>query len=182
MNRLEIILIGTLIAVSFYGCMNITGPRYSVSVDNAQELKRLEGAKARMVSIKPGVHYNNSCRGTATVQAPDGMTVPQYVEKAFNDELKNSGIYDPHTGAELSGVMLQMEFSSTANLTGGWWALGMKLASSNTKSMLIQSVYYFDSSFEGGMACTMTAQALMPAVQDFIRKTITDPKFNELLR
>lgn len=163
------------------GCMTITGPRYSTSVDNSQELKRLYGTKARVVSIKPGVRYNNACRAMGTVQAPDGMTIPQYIEKAFNDELKNAGVYD-QAGVALTGTMMQMEFSSTANLTVGWWAFSMELRSSNKKYMLSQSIYNFDSSFEGGMACTMTAQALMPAVQDFIRMTITDPKFQELLR
>jgi len=58
----------------------------------------------------------------------------------------------------------------------------MRLTSSNAKSMTVQSVYDFDSGWDGAAACNMTGQALMPAVQDFILKTVTDPKFQELIK
>jgi hypothetical protein len=164
------------------GCAAMNAPRYSVSVDNSLALKKLEGCNARISSIKMAVQYNSSCRMAGQVNPPDGMTIPQFIEKAFNDELKNAGIYDASKGTALSGVLTKVGFSSTSGVTRGWWYLGLKLSTAGGKSMNAENNYEFESGFEGMTACYQTAQALGPAVQDLINKIVTDPKFAALLR
>ena len=56
------------------------------------------------------------------------------------------------------------------------------LKSSNGKSMDVASRYEFTSGFDAITACNQTAQSLGPAVQDLIKKTVTDPQFAVLLR
>jgi hypothetical protein len=115
------------------------------------------------------------------IQASDGMTIPQFVEKAFNDEFKFASIYADN-GVVLSGTLSQIEFSSSAGLTNGYWLLGMTLKSSNGKSMTVDSRYDFKSGFDAITACNQTAQALGPAVQDLIKKAVTQPNFAAMTR
>ena len=109
------------------------------------------------------------------------MTVPQFVQKAFNDELKFANLY-AEDGVTLDGNLTTIAFSSTSGLTNGWWELDLSLKSSKGKSMDVASLYEFKSGFDAITACNQTAQALGPAVQDLIKKTVTDPQFSALLR
>ncbi len=109
------------------------------------------------------------------------MTIPQFVEKAFNDELKFAGIYSDR-GMALTGTLTKISFSSTKGLTNGNWDLSLTLTSSNGKSAHVESSYDFKSGFDAITACNQTAQALGPAVQDLIKKAVADPQFGGLIR
>ena len=171
-----------LIAVLSAGCSTMTPARYSVSVDNNQALKQYQGSKARVASMASPASYDANCRLMGPIQASDGMSIPQFIEKAFNDEMKFAGIYDTQEGVVLTGTMNKIEFSSTSGLTNGWWDLGLTLSSSNGKSMSVENRYEFKSGFDAWTACSQTAQALGPAVQDLIKKIVTDAQFAALLR
>ena len=160
--------------------VNRTSPRYSVSIDNNQALKKYEGSRVKITSISSLVSYDEGCRGGQPIQASDGMTIPQFIEKAFNDELKAANVYSD-TGVLLTGSLTKIEFSSSEGLTHGWWDMALRLTSSNGKSMSTNSHYEFKSAFNGITACNRTAQALGPAVQDLIKKAVTDPQFKVLL-
>lgn len=169
------------LAMFALGCSTMTPARYSVSIDNNQALKRYEGSQARLVSISSSTKYDANCRLMGPIQASDGMTIPQFVEKAFNDELKFANVYSEQ-GVALEGDLTRIAFSSSAGLVNGWWELALKLTSSNGKSLAVESRYDFKSGFDAVTACNQTAQALGPAVQDLIKKTVTDPQFGELLK
>ena len=115
------------------------------------------------------------------IQASDGMSIPQFVEKAFNDELKFANIYSD-SGISLAGTLNKIQFSSTSGLTNGWWDIGLTLTSSNGKAISVENRYEFKSGFDAITACNQTAQALGPAVQDLIKRTVTDPAFGQLLQ
>jgi hypothetical protein len=169
------------VAILALGCSTMTPARYSVSIDNNQALKRYESSKAMVASISSSARYDASCRLMGPIQASDGMTIPQFVEKAFNDELKFANIYSDQ-GVSLKGDLTRIAFSSTSGLTNGWWELALKLTLSNGKSMTAESRYEFKSGFDAITACNQTAQALGPSVQDLIKKIVDDPQFGELLR
>jgi hypothetical protein len=173
------VALGLVLALT--GCSTMTPARYSVSMDNNQALKQYAGSAARLVSLAPPAEYSPNCRLMGPIQASDGMTIPQFVEKAFNDELKFAGVY-AENGPALTGTIDHIEFSSTAGLTNGWWDLAWTLKSGNGRSLSVQNRYGFKSGFDAVTACNQTAQALGPAVQDLIRKTVTDARFGELIR
>ena len=54
--------------------------------------------------------------------------------------------------------------------------------SGNGKSIKVANRYEFESSLDPHVACDRTARALTPAVQDLIKKAVTDPQFGALLR
>ena len=170
-----------VLAVLTTGCSTMTTARYSVSIDNNQALKEYTGAAVRVTSIGAPASYNSNCRLMGPIQASDGMSIPQFVEKAFNDELKFAGIYSDK-GVALTGTLTKIQFSSMAGLTNGWWDLGLTLTSSNGNAMSTENRYDFKSGFDDITACNQTAQALGPAVQDLLKKVVTDPSFAPLIR
>lgn len=180
--RKIIALVG--IALLSAGCITITPGRYSILVDNHQALKKYAGSQVRVASILTPVNYSASCRLiTGKILGPDGMSIAQYVEKAFNDEFKLANIYSDN-GIALMGSLTEINFSSGHGglLTNGWWDLALSLNSGNGKSIRIANRYEFQSSLDRYVACDRTAQALTPAVQDLIKKVVTNPQFGALLR
>lgn len=162
-------------------CSTMTPARYAVSVDNNQALKQYAGASVRVASVTAAGSYDANCRLMGPIQASDGMSIPQFVAKAFNDELKFANIYSD-SGTALTGILTKISFSSSKGLTNGNWDLSLTLTSSNGKSTEVENSYDFKSGFDAITACNQTAQALGPAVQDLIKKAVTDPQFGGLIR
>lgn len=166
------------------GCITITPGRYSTLVDNQQALKKYAGSQARVTAMLTPVHYSGSCRLVAgKILGPDGMSIAQYVQKAFNDELKTANIYSD-SGVSFVGSLTEINFSSGHRgvLASGWWDLSLSLNSGNGKSIKVANRYEFESSLDPHVACDRTARALTPAVQDLIKKVVTNPQFGTLLR
>lgn len=162
-------------------CSTMQPPRYSVSVDNIQHLKRLDGVKAEMASVSMPVSFSSNCRLMGPIQPADGLTIPQFVRKAFNDEFKMAEIHS-NEGIELEGEIYKIEFSSVSGLTNGYWDIGLKVKSSNGHSLAVSNKYSFKSGFDAITACNATADALSPAVQDLIETTVTHPNFEALVK
>ena len=166
--------------VALSGCTTMTTARYSVSIDNNQALKAYAGSAVKLGSLALGTEYEANCRLAGPIKAIDNKTIDQFVLKAINDEFKFANIYS-ETGSTLTGTLTKVAFSSSAGLTNGWWDLGIKLDSSNGKSMVASNKYEFKSGFDAMTACNHTAQALGPAVQDLIKAVVTDPQFKGLI-
>ncbi len=180
--RRIIALIG--VALLSAGCVTITPGRYSILVDNHQALKKYAGSQVRVATMLTPVNYSASCRLiTGKILGPDGMSIAQFIGKAFNDELKLANIYSDN-GVALIGSLTEINFSSGQGglLSSGWWDLSLSLNSGNGKSIRVANRYEFESSLDRNVACDRTARALIPAVQDLIKKVVTDPQFGALLR
>lgn len=176
----KLFVVASLVAL-VSGCSTMTPARYAMSVDNNQALKKFEGSKVRLATVSAAGAYDANCRLMGPIQAADGMTIPQFVQKAFNDEFKFAGIHSD-SGVALSGTLDRILFSSTTGLTSGYWDLAITLKSSNGKSLSVDNRYEFKSGFDAITACNQTAQALGPAVQDLIKKAVTSPEFGALIR
>lgn len=168
------------VCLGMVGCSTMTPARYAMSVDNNLILKQYSGKTVKVSSMAAQGDYEPHCRLMGPIKASDGMTIPEFVQKAFNDEFKFAGIYSDN-GTKIDGSLNKIEFSSVSGLTGGWWDLGLTLKSSNGKSLSAENRYQFKSGFDAITACNQTAQALGPAVQDLIKKAVSDPAFPSLL-
>ena len=71
------------------------------------------------------------------IQAGDGLTIPEFIADAFNDEFKFADIYDQNRGIKLSGKVDKIEFSSSKGLTQGWWDLYVTLKSPNGNTVSV---------------------------------------------
>lgn len=161
-------------------CSTMQPPRYAVSVDNIQALKQLDGARLKVSSLNQSAKFSPNCRLMGPIEPADGLTFSQFISKALNDEFKMANVY-ADDGAQLTGDITKIEFSSSAGLTNGYWDIAITLTSSNGKSFEAANLYTFKSGFDAVTACNATADALTPAVQDLIKSTITHPSFKDLL-
>lgn len=169
------------LALSASACATLTPPGYRVAVDNNFTLKAYTGAAVKVASITATGEYDMSCRLAGKIQPANGMSIPQYVEKAFNDELKMANIYS-NGGITLTGSLTRVDFDSMVGLTNGIWRMALTMSSSNGKSMNVESNYEFASDLRGTPACDKTTMAFAPAVEGLIRKVVTDARFVTLVR
>ena len=175
------IVIMAIAVLMLSACSTMQPPRYAISVDNIQKLKSFSGAKVEVVSLSEPANFSSNCRLMGPIEPADGLTISQFISKAFNDEFKMAGIYSAE-GVKITGEVTKIEFSSITGLTNGYWDIGLKLKSSNGHSMSVNNKYTFKSGFDAITACNATADALSPAVQDLIKATINHPEFNELVK
>lgn len=161
------------------GCSTMQPPRYSVSVDNIQTLKKFEDSKLIFSSFEQSASYSANCHLMGPIEPADSLSMPAFIAKAFNDELKMANVYS-ESGTKISGNITNIAFSSMKGITNGLWDISITLTSSNGYSFDVSNKYEFKSGFDAITACNATADALTPAVQDLIKKTVTDPKFSTL--
>ena len=163
------------------GCSTMQPPRYSVSVDNIQTMKTFGAARVAVVSLNEPAEFSSNCRLMGPIEPADGLSISQFVTKAFNDEFKMAGLY-AMDGVKITGDITRIEFSSITGLTNGYWDIGLNLKSSNGRMLAVSNKYTFKSGFDAITACNATADALSPAVQDLIKMTVSHPDFKGLLQ
>lgn len=164
-------------------CESPTTQRYSILADNNVALKRLDIKNVAIGSFQPPASFSDNCRTLGPLRVSDNLTHTQYIQKAFEDELKVAGAYGQ--GASpliISGKVLKLEFNTMRAVTGGSWAIDLELSSSNGRRMNVAEYYEFDSGFIATEACRQTAEAFTRAVQNLISKTVVSPSFVGLVR
>lgn len=161
-------------------CSTMQPPRYSVSVDNIQALKKYEGAEVYVSSLSRSATFDSNCRLMGPIEPADGLSITEFISKAFNDEFRMAEIYST-SGTKITGDIAKIQFSSITGVTNGYWDIKLNLSSSNGQTLTISKKYEFKSGFDAITACNATADALSPAVQDLIRATINHPDFGKLI-
>ena len=171
-----------LIVLSLSACSTFTPQRYSISADNNVALKSIGVGNINVGTFSGPSTFDKACRGAGPIAPPDNMSFEAYIQKALADELKVAGMYDDKTPrTTLTGALEKLSFSSSRGLTGGEWDIGLRINSSNGKSIFVSEHYEFESGFIADTACKQTAEAFLPAVQNVIGKAIRTPEFKELL-
>jgi hypothetical protein len=178
MKRLVVVF---ALAASGCGIMTMTPATYMVSQDARAALQKYSGSRLAVGEIANPPAFDPMCRAVGKVTIDDNLSLGQFVAKGFNDELKFAGMHGDG-GARLSGALTKVAFSSSAGVTGGWWAIALRLQSSNGASMAVEHKYEFEAGFVGDSACNNVSRAFGPAVQQLVYKSITDPRFAGLLR
>jgi hypothetical protein len=165
------------------GCETPTTQRYAISPENNQAIKALGAGPIGVATFQPPADFSATCRALGPLQVADGLTHTQYIQKAFEDELKIAGAYAA-TGAKvtLTGKIDKLEFSSSRGLTGGSWTIDLQLASSNGKSIMVKEYYEFNSGFAAPEACRNTAEAFSRAVQNLVGQAVKNPGFAALVK
>ena len=159
------------------GCAFNVAP-YGASVKNVEALKATSikpVSVAKFQAAKPG-DASISCRAAGSVKVDPNFET--YIEKAFIDELKLAGLYDPNASLKLSGKLEQIDFSS--GISDGNWAFTLVVSNARNESFSTQSKFPFSGSFIAEKACQEVAQAFGPAVQKLIEDVVRNPKFKQI--
>lgn len=175
MKTITLALVAT--ASLFTGCAYNASP-YGASVKNVDSIKSSNikpVAVSKFQASKPG-QASITCRAAGPVTVSPSFE--SYIEKAFIDELKLAGAYNPNSDLTLSGKLEEVDFSS--GITDGKWIFSLAVSNMRNESFTTKSVYGFSGSFVADKACQEVAQAFGPAVQKLIEDVVRDPKFKQL--
>lgn len=176
------ILICLALPALLIGCATNNTPRYTSSADTVQSLRNLKiGEVATVGNFTMSSTADLQCRAVGPIMLPDNHNLQSYIKKAFEDELKMAGIYNPtNPSVTLSGVVNKAAFTSAKGFFQGHWELDLTIQSSNGKSVSASEQYDFDSAYLADKGCKKTADALVPAVQNVLQKIVTSPNFKDL--
>lgn len=175
------ISVASLVILS--GCSTYTVPNYGISADANVSLKALKlNESIRVGDFTSSTGIDTGCRAVGPIALPNNHTVVSYVRKALEDEIKVAGAHsNGNAKYVLTGEITNFKMSSSKGLMRGYWDIGLLLKSSNGQSLSASEYYEFDSGFVGETACSNTANAFMPTVQNLIRKAVTSPEFKKLV-
>lgn len=176
------ILLASACGMLLAACETPTTQRYAISADNSMALKALNASNVGVGSFMPPADFSANCRALGPLKVADNLSHSQYIQKAFEDELKVAGAYAANPRVTLNGKIDKLEFSSSRGLTGGSWTIDLSLASSNGKTIKVNEYYEFESGFIATEACRQTADAFSRAVQNLVGKAVRDPAFQTLVR
>ena len=73
---------------------SFVGPEYSVDADNVVHMRKFEPGIAVGEFSEKSPSFNSMCRAAGPVAPPNGMSLPEYIKDAFEDELKIADVYD----------------------------------------------------------------------------------------
>jgi hypothetical protein len=176
------IITGALLFAS--GCSTYSTLGYSSDTETALELRdlssehpnlRLSVGEFGMIGGEDRSSYN--CRAVGPLLTPDGNTYPEYVRRAFVDELRLAGLYETLAPLEVEVGFHDIQPSSAA----GFWAISAQVTVNGVDPFDVEIERRFTTSWYGETACNQTAQAFMPAVQDFVRAVVRHPQFQAAL-
>ncbi len=170
----------TLIAAQLLTGCSYNASKYGASSEDVEKLKTLDAKiNFEKITAKTPGQTSIACRASGSISPPGNQSFEEYIQEAIITELKLADKYDKNAKITIKGHLEMVDFSS--NLGTAHWQFTLKLSSSNSKSIVVNSKYKFSGSFIGAQACAEMAQALTPAVQHLIDDIISNPEFRTLL-
>src|SRR5262245_12150735 len=103
-------------------CETPTTQRYAIGADNNVAIKALGMTGIGVRTFAAPENFNSTCRALGPMKVADNLTHTQYIQKAFEDELKIAGAYAQSAPrVTVGGKVTKLEFSSSKGLTQGYW-------------------------------------------------------------
>jgi len=182
-SRIEVAVLLSLV-VFVCGCVAIVTQRYSISAENIRAIKSLGVTEIGVGTFLDPPTFDARCRLDAKIELADAVTPAQYIQRAFEDELKMAGAYaQASPRVTLTGNISRLEVSSsTKYVDRGSWKIDLNLISSNGHRMSVAEYYEFPSGQSARLACRQTADAFSRVVQNLIGKTVHSPEFALLVK
>lgn len=167
------------------GCSTYRPLAYSASAENVLAIKAADAGNVEVsapavtgpVTLKKSGEGDESimCRAAGPVAPPEGQTFESYVHDAMVSELKLAGVYSEAAQKSIKLNIAAMDFGS--QLSSGEWNFTVNVTIGSQPSYTVLEDYKFDTGWSADKACQEVAQALGPAVQDMLKKIVTDDKF-----
>ncbi|RJX31580.1 MAG: hypothetical protein C4516_07020 [Oxalobacter sp.] len=160
--------------------------KYLSSERNIAILKRAEGEGVAMKRVIFAHSKNEAkalnCRATHLIYGTNKKPFSYLIESAMNQELKASGLMGSKK-YRVHAALDEMNFSTLDyKLFGtGKWLMRMTLRERGKAPLVVVHEYAFPLAIMAEKTCTNAAEAMMPAIQSFLYKLYTDPRFGELV-
>lgn len=183
LRQISLLVLG-LAGLALSGCSTYRPPAYSASAENVLAIKAADPANIEVsvpavtgpATLKSGKGDESiMCRGAGPVAPPEGQTFESYIHDSMVSELKLAGVYSEAAQKAIKLNITAMDFSSA--LSGGEWDFTVDITIGSQAPYTVREGYKFDSSWVADKACQQVAQSLTPAVQELLKKVVTDDKF-----
>lgn len=165
------------------GCSTTSGGTpYKASTHNVIAIQEhAEGSKVRLVDFTAANGANDTpwCRAAGPISIGSGKMPAQFIHDALQEELFLAQAYSPSAPTAISGRLDTLSFSS---VTPANWEITLTLSSSTGASYQTKNIYEYETSWSAISACKNVADAFAPAVQDTLKKAISDARFKSLLK
>jgi hypothetical protein len=102
-----------------------------------------------------------------------------FIREALIDELKQSGIYSDSASTDLTIHFDQIDFTSA--FTGNWVISAQFTIADKPPFSVATNYGIADVNWGPSLACSNTAAAFVPAVQNFLKALFLDPRFKEAI-
>ena len=177
MKRIIIVVFAFILSACSY-----MPQRYSVSAENTEALNKLGVGNIDVGRFTKAAEFDTRCKVVSgEVKRPD-MGFEGYIQQALVQELKAADIFDDQTPKiTLSGVVEKLSLSTWRAIYLSNWDVGVRLNSSNGKTVYITQHYEFNAGQNNLADCQQLADHYMFAVQKTLNKLINAPEFQSLV-
>lgn len=171
------------IALVVTGCASTTsgGGAYQASTQNIISIQG-HAAKTKVkledFTAAAGVNDSTWCRAMGPLTIGGGKPPSQFIHDALQQELFMAGVYAVDAPVSISGRVEKLAYSS---ISPGNWQITLTLSSSTGASYQTEARFEFDTSWNAAMACKNTGDAFPMAVQETLKKAISDARFKALV-
>ena len=125
--------------------LNLTVLTPAMSPADSQTIRALGVTGVGIRTFSPPELFNANCVPVGDLQAPGSLSHTQYIQRAFEDQLRIEGAYaQGEPRVTIGGKVNRLDFSSLS----GYWQIDLTLDSSNGRKLDVSEHY----EFQGGLS------------------------------
>lgn len=175
----NIVLMFAVVLAACSSLLTYAPPYYRVSADNTAMLKKLGVGNINVGAFANTAEFDNDCGITAgSVRVRGKSSFEGYIRQGLVDELKAAEMFDDATPKiTLTGVVEQLSVFSRRDIYTSTWTIGLRINSSNGKTVRITYKENFDAGAGSYADCKKIADSYLPSVQKTLGKIIDAPEF-----
>lgn len=181
MKRTTIAIAVAVLATVLSGCSTTSGGTpYKASTHNVITIQeQAAGVKVRLLPFTAAADVSDSpwCRANGPISLGSGKSPAQFIHDAFQEELFMAQAYSTSAPTAISGRLDALTFSSISPAN---WEIAITLSSTTGASYQVKNRYEYETSWNAFDACKNVADAFAPAVQDTLKKAVSDARFKTL--
>ena len=175
------ILIPLLSILFVTACTSIRVDTYHSTGDNVRAFKEL-GVKFNVVNFSADDEYFDFlCRGSNYIVMPSREPAEKYIQDAFIEELKVSGMYSESSELIIKGNLNKIEeddFGSDAH-----WLIEMTIENTAGESVVVSHKRNYVVGSYHGTACKQDMpKAFTSTVKGLIQEAVTNPQFIQMYK
>ena len=167
------------------GCVTVSiPPKYTSSPEIQASLSKYKQASVSIGKGTPSAPWW-VCHDTQSVAfrkdpRVQDFTFTNYLNIALEDELKQSGIYDPNSPVELNISILKSAVAYERKSYSSW-IFSVEFASSNGNKLVVTEYYKIRNMGQPSEICPQLSNALVPVTQNIVKKAVQDQRFKSLI-
>ena len=186
--RRAALCVGVAVSAILTGCAS-QAPNYAPSIDNVEVLKQIgvgTTVKTGTIGVTPDTSGAQSIglRGSKMV-SPIGDNYGDYIAAALRQELELAKLYNPQSGVEISGTLIENDINTKGFSTGSGEieARFLVTAKGQVRFDKIKRIErQWESSFIGAVAIPRAMSNYPLMVQSLVSSLAADPDFVKALR